>query len=431
MHYMLNKIMHIHYFGDEAIIINRENGQQFFLNSTELDIIERLHNGIDLKQLINMISLELNLEDKKEIEKILQKFIQEKLAQQIIEPVEIFIARTLNTTGMKGYQYPLNILLEITNKCNLKCVHCYKEAGYEKNNDISFINLADKLILLKGKIMDLQISGGEPMSHKNFKQIIRFCIENFRTTITTAATMINKHNIDLFKGISDVQVSLYSANSLDHEKITLLPGSYKRTLNGIKLLVEKNINVTVSSIVTKSNLESIEPLINLCISLGVKVVKFGEFSRYGRGLSLGKDWEMDPQSLKAAEDLIEELGEKYNKQIEVLNWKDDRVTDKPFDTNHKGFSCGAGNLSWTISEFGNIKPCVFLPEDRFKTGNIFDDDFIKLLKKDHIKNLYKNMKEWESELLQSSMDTEKICPVMSNYSKYFGDYLESNKVGNT
>lgn len=146
----------------------------------------------------------------------------------------------------------MEILLEITNRCNLKCIHCYKEAGYDKQDDINIENLL-KIRIFKGHIHSLQISGGEPMSHRKFYEILDYCTENFETSITTTATMINKHNAHKFTNVKNVQVSVYAATSVEHDNITLVPGSFHRTIRGLQELVSKNNNVTISSIITMEN----------------------------------------------------------------------------------------------------------------------------------------------------------------------------------
>ncbi|MFC4547101.1 hypothetical protein ACFO25_12230 [Paenactinomyces guangxiensis] len=113
--------------------------------------------------------------------------------------------------------------------------------------------------------------------------------------------------------------------------------------------------------------------------MGVKALKFGTFSRYGRGQNLERAWELTTDQDREATELIAALSSKYKGEIDVYDWSADKVEERPIDLNHGGFACGAGNLAWVISEFGNIKPCVFLPEDRFTTGNIFDDDLLLMI----------------------------------------------------
>lgn len=149
---------------------------------------------------------------------------------------------------------------------------------------------------------------------------------------------------------------------------------------------------------------------------------FGNFSRYGRGRILDNSWEITKENEIRAEDILNTLRNKYNQQINIERYEDEKK-DIPFDRIHNGFSCGAGNREWVIDENGNIKPCVFLPVGRFSSGNLFNDNFEDLIKKNHIRYLYKNIKEWEMELLKVSRSIEQICPVMKQYEQFFDEKL--------
>ncbi|MCU4847431.1 radical SAM protein [Bacillus cereus] len=419
--YVLRDVI-IHYFGEKGIAVNQKDNNYYFLNKNELILLERFDGTNSINDIVQEIAEEIQLLDIQRVHSTISNFIKFQKERNLIGLHEIPYYMSTHFTGKKGYEIPMEILLEITNRCNLKCIHCYKEAGYDKQDDINMENLLKKLEFFKGHIHSLQISGGEPMSHRKFYEILDYCTENFETSITTTATMINKHNAHKFTNVKNVQVSVYAATPLEHDNITLVPGSFHRTIRGLQELVSKNNNVTISSIITMENYKKIEELIQLGIEIGVQAIKFGEFSRYGRGVSLGKEWELEKEIDEYVTNQIKDLGEKYKKKIIVENYYDDLLETK-FDSKHKGFSCGAGNLSWTISEFGNIKPCVFLPEDKFKTGNIFTDNMDVLLQKNHIRNLHTSIVEWERDLNRQNISSKQICPVMKNYEEFFDNKL--------
>lgn len=338
------------------------------------------------------------------------------------------LENNLNITGEMGSQYPREILLEITNRCNLKCVHCYKEAGYAKRDDIEINKLLSFLTFLSKKVNNIQISGGEPMLHPRYKEIFNFVTQNFKyPTITTAATLITNNNVKYLKEFKSVQVSLYSDNKEEHERVTLIPNSFNKTVRGIKILVENGVSVTVTNIITKNNIHDLEKYINFCVSLGVAEVKFGEFSRVGRGMNLNRNWELSEEENEIVTQKINEQIQKYKNDIYIYEWNESELEERSIDPYHKGFPCGAGNLSWTVTEKGNIKPCVFLPEEKFSTANFYMDTYENIVKKNHIKKLPINMKKWEMELNKVDKSTENICPVMINYIRGFEEYEKNRK----
>lgn len=140
---------------------------------------------------------------------------------------------------------------------------------------------------------------------------------------------------------------------------------------------------------------------------------------------MGDEWVLDESNKNKVSKLIGELISKYSHIIDIADWNDDTTESKKMDYNHGGFACGAGNLSWTITEKGNIRPCVFLPEEKFTTGNIFTDNLEKLLKKEHIEGLHRTLEMWEEELNFEKHSTKDICPVMSNYLESFEEYFKN------
>lgn len=406
----------------KGISVNNKDGNHYFLNKNELYLLEKCTGYNSIDSIVYETAEEIKISDFSRVQEAIEKFIDFQSQRKLMNVKDTVSDFPIRFTGKKGYEIPMEILLEITNRCNLKCIHCYKEAGYNKQDDIDISNILPKLEYFKGHIHSLQISGGEPMSHRNFFDILEYCTSFFPTSLTTTATMINKHNAHRFTQVDNVQVSVYAATQKEHDQITLVTGSFNKTVRGLQELMKKDNNVTVSSIITMGNYRNIESIIKLAIDIGVQGVKFGELSRYGRGINLGEEWELDKRLDDYITKLIAELGEKYKDKIVIENYYDD-LLDSKFDQNHKGFSCGAGNLSWTVSEFGNIKPCVFLPEDKFKTGNIFTDDMDMLFKKNHIRNLHSNIVEWEKSLNHQNVSAKQICPVMKNYEEFFDSKL--------
>ena len=78
----------------------------------------------------------------------------------------------------------------------MKCIHCFKDCSSNKRTFINYDNLISVLNYFKGKIRSLQLTGGEPMLHNNFFNILDFSKKNFSTMITTTGTLINEKNIE-------------------------------------------------------------------------------------------------------------------------------------------------------------------------------------------------------------------------------------------
>ena len=149
-----------------------------------------------------------------------------------------------------------SLQIELTSKCNERCVHCYIPHE-KKTNDIApqlFYNVLEQCKEMG--LLSLTLSGGEPMMHKNFCEFLRICKEyDFSVNILSNLTLMNDEILAEMKTnrLSSVQVSLYSMNPKIHDEITQMEGSFKKTKNAILKLIENDIPLQISCPTMKQN----------------------------------------------------------------------------------------------------------------------------------------------------------------------------------
>lgn len=146
--------------------------------------------------------------------------------------------------------------MELTNRCNERCIHCYIPHKYKINmmEPQLFYDVLSQLSNMG--VYHLTLSGGEPMLHPQFVDFVRAAKEkNMYLTILSNLTMLTDEIIDVlkWKAVSSVQVSLYSMNPERHDNITKLPGSFEKTVSSILKLIENNIPVCISCPTMKEN----------------------------------------------------------------------------------------------------------------------------------------------------------------------------------
>jgi radical SAM protein with 4Fe4S-binding SPASM domain len=162
--------------------------------------------------------------------------------------------------------------VEITNKCNERCVHCYIPHE-NKITDIKmnlFYNVLEQCRNMG--VLDIQLSGGEPLLHKNFCEFLYKAHESdLSVKILSNLTLLTDEIITDIKAVRvrDIQTSLYSLEAAFHDAITLLPGSCEKTKRGIIRLVEYGIPVSIVCPVMKQNKEHYSNVHKWAQSLGV------------------------------------------------------------------------------------------------------------------------------------------------------------------
>ena len=123
---------------------------------------------------------------------------------------------------------PLSVQLDLTYRCNERCVHCYldhDDHGEMTTSEIKHLlkEMADAGVFI------LTLSGGEIFLRKDFFEILEYArLElNFCVKLKTNALMIREREAARIRdiGIESIQISIYSHRPEVHDAITLVPGS--------------------------------------------------------------------------------------------------------------------------------------------------------------------------------------------------------------
>ncbi len=174
-----------------------------------------------------------------------------------------------------GKPHLTSLQIELTSKCNERCVHCYIPHE-NKITDITPELYYSVLEQCKEMgLLTLTLSGGEPMLHKNFLDFLRKAQEyDFSVNILTNLTLLTDEIVEEMKKnrLSSVQVSLYSMNPAIHDEITQMKGSFEKTKNAILKLVENDIPLQISCPTMKQNKNCYVDVINWAKKLKVRAV---------------------------------------------------------------------------------------------------------------------------------------------------------------
>ena len=164
---------------------------------------------------------------------------------------------------------PASIQIGITERCNLRCLHCdiWKSAQKKELSYEEWINI---LTVLKNWLgyYRLDISGGEPFLRKNLIDIIRFCHENgIQSVVTTSATLLTEEAIDILSGLSTLtlNISLDGFLSQTHDYLRGVPGTYQKVMDVLRKFKrpDRKCFITIATILMGYNCEEILDLVSL------------------------------------------------------------------------------------------------------------------------------------------------------------------------
>lgn len=248
----------------------------------------------------------------------------------------------------------ISLHVEITSKCNERCIHCY----IPHENKISHMDSDLFYDILKQckdmKLLHLTLSGGEPMLHKKFCEFLQKCNEyNFSVNVLSNLTLLDDKIISEMRAnpLLGVQVSLYSMNPNIHDEITQMKGSFEKTKNAILKLIENDIPLQISCPIMKQNKECYSDVIEWAKNHNIQVSDdYVIIARYNHTINnlncrLSDDEVKELIYIKATNNPL------YLKQIEIEAKKKKGI--EPND-----FVCSVCNSSICIAENGNIYPCA-------------------------------------------------------------------------
>jgi radical SAM protein with 4Fe4S-binding SPASM domain len=151
--------------------------------------------------------------------------------------------------------FPARVHMDLTYRCNLKCVHCFQAKN--KYREFTFKEIEDIFVQLKNAgCLQLIFSGGEPFLRKDFLEILDLAdLYGFAIKIMSNGTLFDEKCVDTLKKIrlTYIQVSLYGITEKVHDFATAVPGSFVKTMQGLRLLRENNIKNIIAFLLMKQN----------------------------------------------------------------------------------------------------------------------------------------------------------------------------------
>ena len=151
---------------------------------------------------------------------------------------------------------PISGVIELTYRCNLNCVHCYRPHHFS-GNELS----KDKIFRIIDEIVEagclwVLFTGGEPLIRKDFLEIYTYAKKKgLIISLFTNGTLLTTEITDYLKEYPPfcIEISLYGATETTYESITGVKGSFRRCLEGIGLLIGRKIPLKLKTMVLSLN----------------------------------------------------------------------------------------------------------------------------------------------------------------------------------
>lgn len=325
-----------------AAIYDLQNNVVYSINSDGRKILDRVYEGKEVA---------FSVEEEGFLNNLLE------MGLLTLEPVK-------HTPYLKREEEIKYVWLELTDACNLRCVHCYGDFGYTvcADNNLTTDKWKEIIKEISGyPNAGIQFIGGEPLAYKGFVDLLKYAHECGvkRIDVFTNATLLTKETIKhIAECNASVRVSIYGHTAEIHDKITQVRGSFEKMVNNVKLLVSEGVKVKCALIVMKEN----ESFVSECLDFATRLFKKNNGYDVIRNTAPG------------------EKNQHYVKDFGIL--KPRYQTYAKFFTSFEGFyhnhfynSCWSGKLS--ITSCGDIIPCIFARQS--VCGNIKETSLNQIL----------------------------------------------------
>lgn len=358
------------YFNNLYSLVSQNNEKYYLLNKVSR---EKIQINNDLFNLLSMISDDNSILSKDKI----RNFEQQNWFKRLLDlnVLTDMYQERLNNIFFQKENTIDTLFIEISKKCNLRCLHCYNESLFSQKDIIDFKTIEDLIYQAKSLgVHTIQITGGEPLIQKDIMEIAHMLYQyGFSISIFTNLTLLKDEMVPKIKKMNiNIITSLDYFKSSSHDAFRGARGAYFKTVKSIKILKKNNIPIRVNMMIDGKSEDEIQDLVNfLKLDLGVNYVA-------DIIIPIGRAEKTSINHLKEVSS--------YYKKIAIDQW----TSEKPLnlaETNICSSSCiysndcGVNRNFLFIDYLGNAILCPSLRKEYsedFFFGNIFEENLSEI-----------------------------------------------------
>ena len=303
---------------------------------------------------------------------------------------EITLGDLMAEMDAEARRIPIQGTIEPTFRCNLNCVHCYvnEPAGASEVRERELSTARVKALvdeIAEAGCLSLLLTGGEVLVRRDFAEIYLHAIaRGLRVTVFTNGTMVTDEVADLFDRYRPVgvEVTLYGMTPDTYDRVTRVPGSFARCLQGIDRLLARGIRLKLKTMALTWNAHEIPAMREFARARGCEFQHDGILNpRVDCGASRTGELRLTPEQVVAldlddpeqARILRQACEEALAASAAAYASVDADGGAAPGDEHV--YSCGAGRNTFTVDPYGSLQLCQLsrrdgydLREGTFRTG---------------------------------------------------------------
>lgn len=291
----------------------------------------------------------------------------------------------------------------VTNRCNLSCLHCYSKSTLENPDSLSLDDILKTLpSLVQSGVKFIIFSGGEPLTRDDIFEIADKCRElGIVTYLSTNGLYVKSGNVKKIADSFDYIGVSIDGNKETHDYFRGLKGSFDLSIEAIKLLLAYSNRVGVRFTLTQKTKKDLPFIFELAETMRIPKVYISHLVYSGRGLE-NQQMDISPlERYEAAKFIIDKALEYYEQgtDIEVVTGNMEPDAILLYERFRELYPLSAKNMkekliAWggnsagrklvNIDSKGNVKPDPFFP---VTIGNIKERSFCDIWRDDENETL--------------------------------------------
>ena len=269
---------------------------------------------------------------------------------------------------------PLQCSLYVTDRCNLDCAYCTEYDNSRAHPSIDDLKKWVRKIRELGT-MRIALVGGEPLTHPDIVELVRYCRElGFATSLTTNGFLLTREKVRALEeaGLQSMQISV--------DRMTPSPvtkKSFKTVLPKLDYFKDSKINLHITGVICKDTLPESRAVLETGLSHGipteVRLVHADPTNRF----------RVEQGPREEAEAFIEEMierkraGEKIHTNEAVLRYQLKLLRGEDHE-----WTCTAGYKFFFVSARGKFWLCSMVHTQKDIMDVTLDDLYANNRKKD-------------------------------------------------
>ena len=217
---------------------------------------------------------------------------------------------------------PLYVAWQITNECNLACLHCIEESGPGKafKDELSpaeALRVIDTLV--EHEVPYLSFSGGEPMLHPEFFAMVeRYCAGGGQLKVETNGHYLSPDNCARLRdlGVKAVQVSVDGGSRATYNRMRVL-GEFDTAMEGARNLHKAGVPIEVNFSPTHFNIHEVGAAVDLAYELGAYSFYTGRTMYTGNAVKAWKHVAPSEEQYAAFFDTLRAKTDEYRGRMRV------------------------------------------------------------------------------------------------------------------